>query len=198
MKRIRLGIAGTGMLVLVLGAVVFAGSSSHRRMNNTVAVREGAGGLVSASAGESDRNGTVRAARTTTSSFGPNVINGRLDGVSPPVSSLPVITALPVTSVTARHNEELQPAGQANAKDPVIQKQKGTGPISAPIQNFDGMCLPLSKPCGQASDCACLPPDTNGDIGTSQYVQIVNEAFVVYSKTGAVLRPAPAAAPRRA
>ena len=98
MKRIRLGIAGTGMFVLVLGAVVFAGSSSNRSLKTTTAVREGAGGLVSASAGESDRNATARTAGATTSSFGPNVINGRLDGVSPPVSSLPVITALPGNS----------------------------------------------------------------------------------------------------
>src|SRR5438132_5318548 len=179
------------MLVLVLVAVVCAGCSSHRSLNTTAAVREGAGGLVSASAGESDRNATARTAGATTASFGPNVINGRLDGVSPPVSSLPVISALPVTSVTARDNEELQPTGQSNAKDPVIQKKKGTGPISAPIQNFDGMCLPFSdEPCTQASNCDCLPPDTNGEAGLTQFVEMVNSSFAVYSKAGAVLRPA--------
>src|SRR5207249_6468365 len=129
-KRIRLGVAGTGMLVLVLGAVVFAGSSSSRSANTAAALHEDADGLVSASAVSADRQAGARTARSATS-FGPNVINGRVDGVSPPVSSLPVITALPVTSVTARDNEELQPAGQSNAKDPVIQKSKGTGPISA-------------------------------------------------------------------
>src|SRR5207253_5234705 len=190
-KRIRLSLAGTGVLVLVLGAAVFAGSSSSHSLANTAAVaHEDADGLVAASSEGADRQARTTRARTATS-FGPNVINGRLDGVSPPVSSLPVISALPVTSVTARDNEELQPTGQSNAKDPVIQKKKGTGPISAPIQNFDGMCLPFSdEPCTQASNCDCLPPDTNGEAGLTQFVEMVNSSFAVYSKAGAVLRPA--------
>src|SRR5205814_3477485 len=190
-KRIRLGLAGTGVLVLVLGGAVFAGSSRPHGLANTAAVaHEDADGLVAASSGDADRQASVRMVRTATS-FGPNVVNGRLDGVSPLVSSLPVIRALPVTSVTARDNEELQPAGQSNAKDPVIQKKKGTGPISAPIQNFEGICLPFShEPCTQASNCGCLPPDTNGEAGLTQYVEMVNTSFAVYSKAGAVLRPA--------
>ena len=34
--------------------------------------------------------------------------------------------------------------------------------------------------------CSCAPPDTNGEVGATQYVQIVNEGFQVFSKsTGA-------------
>ena len=33
----------------------------------------------------------------------------------------------------------------------------------------------------------CAPPDTNGDVGRTQYVQIVNSAFQVWNKTGASL-----------
>src|SRR6266550_8440958 len=62
--------------------------------------------------------------------------------------------------------------------------------LSAPIQNFDGICLPFGPPCAQPSSCSCLPPDTNGEVGATQYVQIVNTDFAVYSKTGAVLRTA--------
>ncbi len=192
MKRIRLGIAGTGVLVLFLAAAVLGDSSSHSSANTRAVAREGAAGLVSASGDRDARQVSARTARTATASFGPNVINGRVDGVSLPVSSLPVITALPVTSVTPRDNEELQPrSGQTNANDPVVQKKKGTGPLSAPIQNFDGICLPFSdEPCTQGSNCGCLPPDTNGEAGLTQYVEMVNTSFAVYSKSGAVLRPA--------
>jgi len=73
----------------------------------------------------------------------------------------------------------------------VIQKKKGAGPLSAPIANFDGICLPFGdKPCAEGSSCSCLPPDTNGAVGATQFVQIVNSDFAVYSKTGQVLRHA--------
>src|SRR5207244_7704645 len=107
-KRIRLSLAGTGVRVRVLGAAVFAGSSSSHSLANTAAVaHEDADGLVAASSEGADRQARTTRARTATS-FGPNVVNGRLDGVSPPVSSLPVIRALPVTSRSEEHTSELQ------------------------------------------------------------------------------------------
>ena len=46
-------------------------------------------------------------------------------------------------------------------------------------KNFDGIGFP-----GVA--CNCAPPDTNGEVGSTQYVQIVNEGFQVFNKsTGA-------------
>src|SRR5215213_3622088 len=39
--------------------------------------------------------------------------------------------------------------------------------------NFNGMQFP-----GVA--CNCAPPDTNGEVGTTQYVQMVNEGFQVF------------------
>ena len=44
------------------------------------------------------------------------------------------------------------------------------------VQNFDGIPFP-----GVA--CNCAPPDTNGEVGATQYVQIVNEGFQVFDKT---------------
>jgi hypothetical protein len=69
------------------------------------------------------------------------------------------------------------------------QHKKGTGSISAPLTNFDGICLPFGPPCAEGSSCSCLPPDTNGDVGATQFVQMVTD-FAVYSKTGQVLREA--------
>ena len=75
--------------------------------------------------------------------------------------------------------ESLKPSGTVpGAKDPVVQKAKGSGPISGPIQNFDGICLPFGPPCAQPSSCSCLPPDTDGEVGATQYVQMVNSDFV--------------------
>ncbi len=57
--------------------------------------------------------------------------------------------------------------------------QKAFGPLGAtamptPIQNFDGMYNYWGP----------LPPDTNGEVGPNHYVQIVNEGFQVFSKSG--------------
>ena len=48
--------------------------------------------------------------------------------------------------------------------------------MPSPILNFNGIGFP-----GVA--CNCAPPDTNGEVGATQYVQIVNEGFQVFDKT---------------
>ncbi len=48
--------------------------------------------------------------------------------------------------------------------------------MPSPLLNFDGIAFP-----GVA--CNCAPPDTNGEVGATQYVQIVNEGFQVFDKT---------------
>lgn len=56
--------------------------------------------------------------------------------------------------------------------------------IPAPLLSFDGIAFP-------GVGCNCAPPDTNGAVGRTQYVQMVNEAYQVFNKaTGAsVLGP---------
>jgi hypothetical protein len=127
---------------------------------------------------------------STASSFGPHVVNGTLLGTSPAVSSLPVLP-VPQSPLKSLPIESLK-GGPAppGAKDTVVQKTKGTAPMSGPIQNFDGICLPFGPPCSLPSSCSCLPPDTDGEVGATQYVQMVNTDFAVFSKTGQVLRGA--------
>src|SRR2546429_2767403 len=48
--------------------------------------------------------------------------------------------------------------------------------MPSPLLNFDGIGFP-----GVA--CNCAPPDTNGEVGATQYVQIVNEGFQGFDKT---------------
>jgi len=45
-----------------------------------------------------------------------------------------------------------------------------------PILNFAGIPFP-------GVICNCAPPDTNGEVGQTQYVQIVNEGYQVFDKT---------------
>jgi hypothetical protein len=42
--------------------------------------------------------------------------------------------------------------------------------------NFDGIPFP-------GVGCSCAPPDTNGAVGATQYVQMVNEGYQVFNKT---------------
>ena len=62
--------------------------------------------------------------------------------------------------------------------------------IPAPILNFDGIPFP-------GVGCSCSPPDTNGVIGSTQYVQMVNEGFQVFDKTtgASVMGPTTASSP---
>ena len=67
-----------------------------------------------------------------------------------------------------------------DSHDPVVQSSIATEFLSANMpatdQNFNGMQFP-----GVA--CNCAPPDTNGEVGATQYVQSVNEGFQVFDKT---------------
>src|SRR5205085_7989848 len=48
--------------------------------------------------------------------------------------------------------------------------------MPAAIQNFNGILFP-------GVSCNCSPPDTNGEVGATQYVQMVNEGYQVFNKT---------------
>jgi len=76
----------------------------------------------------------------------------------------------PQPSATARL---LTPAGV----DSVIQHTPGAGVMPAALNSFEG----ISNPQGY------VPPDTNGAVGRDYYVQAVNIAFAVYSKTTGAL-----------
>jgi hypothetical protein len=54
-----------------------------------------------------------------------------------------------------------------------------------PLLTFDGMNS--SGPNG--TNCGCLPPDTDGDVGPNHYVEALNVAFRVFDKNGTPLAP---------
>ena len=48
--------------------------------------------------------------------------------------------------------------------------------IPSPILNFAAIYFP-------GVGCNCAPPDTNGSVGTTQFVQMVNDGYQVFGKT---------------
>ena len=74
------------------------------------------------------------------------------------------------------------PNNHKDTEDPVVQStfhaltSLVTPNMPSPILNFDGIAFP-------GVGCNCAPPDTNGEVGATQYVQIVNEGFQVFDKT---------------
>jgi hypothetical protein len=70
----------------------------------------------------------------------------------------------------SQHTDEPEAVAQTTLADPAM-------PSSG--LNFDGIGYP-------GVNCNCAPPDPNGEVGSTQYVQIANEGFQVFNKsTGA-------------
>src|SRR5215470_17796784 len=67
-----------------------------------------------------------------------------------------------------------------DSEDTVVQGSDFTSAFApnmpAASLNFDGIPYP-------GVGCNCAPPDPNGEVGATQYVQIVNEGFQVFDKT---------------
>lgn len=105
--------------------------------------------------------------------------------VSGPLRNMP---ALPETAHTP-DDRPLRPIahGSAGGKDSALQGSPSST-TSATISNaagFDGVGL------SSGYNVNSEPPDTNGSVGTTQYVQWVNTSFAVYDKsTGAKVYPA--------
>jgi FG-GAP-like repeat len=107
-------------------------------------------------------------------------------------TSLPLrdLPQLPIAPREEREEREANenpkiPHRHLNTADIVVQSQPASEPnMPGTTLNFDGIPFP-------GVGCNCAPPDTNGEVGATQYVQIVNEGYQVFNKsTGAsVLGP---------
>ena len=73
-----------------------------------------------------------------------------------------------------------------DAVDRVRQTTKAAPRMPAANLNFDGIDL-------AGSGCSCAPPDTNGEVGATQFVEMVNGAFAVYNKASGALQLGPSA-----
>lgn len=106
--------------------------------------------------------------------------------VSPPLRSMPPWSATDAKSEHEANENPKIPNRHQDAADPVIQSMHTSSAlaiaapsVAATLSNFDGIPFP-------GVGCNCAPPDTNGAVGKTQYVQIVNEGYQVFDKsTGA-------------
>jgi hypothetical protein len=135
-------------------------------------------------AGGSSRGVTVQVSgpvpRAPQAIPGKSVIVGHSykNDLSPSLRSLHATAPLPTGEMEASPN----PRPVSNHVDQIDAARQSTqfAPnMPAASLNFDGIPFP-----GVA--CNCAPPDTNGEVGSTQYVQIVNEGLQVFNKaTGA-------------
>ena len=115
--------------------------------------------------------------------FKPVVIKSVLNGVSPAVRDLPKGVSGGPREVEhgllrVKPNRPV-PAGFV---DQAVQKAvqsalKVATAMPSPLANFEAQSA-------NDSGCGCIPPDTNGAVGPTQYVQMVNSSFSVYDKAG--------------
>src|SRR5438876_2428204 len=153
--RRRIGVVAAlfALAVLVQAAVVFAGGSSHTTGPSAVS-----GSAPVAMAGSSGRV---------------YVGHSYKNDVSPALSQIPALPLKPLPEREAAPNPRI--GRHRNASDPVVQRALAPASMPAPTLSFDGIPFP-------GVGCNCAPPDTNGEVGATQYVQIVNEGFQVFDK----------------
>jgi hypothetical protein len=109
--------------------------------------------------------------------------------VSPPLRDLPRLATFPVDA-DAHEPLRLPPLrGRASAsrvRDGALQKFLPLPLVFADIlSDFDGVAV------GDGGAPRVAPPDTNGAVGLTQYVQIVNLAYAVYNKSDGTLLAGP-------
>jgi len=162
-KRKHFAIGGTllfGVLVLVLSLGSSVGAS-----------------VVPAGAAGSDA-ATSKATSTSqplSSSMKVTVGHSSKNDVSPRLSA--VVPLAPTAGPTKQAVVSPRIGHSRSARhDPAVQTKLSAPNMPSPGLNFDGIAFP-------GVNCNCAPPDTNGEVGATQYVQIVNTGLQVFNKT---------------
>ena len=133
-----------------------------------------------------DSSSTAGAAGTNK---GVTIIHSSHHDVSPAMRDVNPWPVHRVQAHEAAENPKISTGLHKDQPDHVVQKETLLGrlapSIPAPILNFAGIPYP-------GVSCNCAPPDTNGAVGLTQYVQMVNEGYQVFDKTtgASVLGPA--------
>jgi hypothetical protein len=102
--------------------------------------------------------------------------------ISPPLST---IAPAPISGKRKKVHEPRAgtPFPDAGGRDPVVQASPGSAAAPTPGLNFDGIGQGFTGPAGTFSvDSA--PPDPNGAVGPNNFVEVVNESFAVFNKSG--------------
>jgi N-acetylneuraminic acid mutarotase len=184
----RKTIAGALFAALFLAAIALAGNNlsgtSTRSAALNVSHMSGPASQFASSTGST--KGTPAAPTKGENPQGMTVGRSYKNAISPPARSL--VQSHGTGQLQARPELPLLFAGKhlRQAFDPVVQSTMPDPRMPSPILNFEGIDFP-------GVVCNCAPPDTNGEVGLTQYVQIVNEGFQVFDKTTG-LAQAPAVA----
>src|SRR3954469_5949020 len=135
----------------------------------------------------------LSAAFLSTSAFagGPNVLKNAKHDTSAPLAQMVVGSSNPKSAPDKEANEPkvTGPALNTGKKDAVAAEL--AGPLSgvSTVINFEGQPANDNR---RVFGFAFVPPDTNGAVGASQYVQMVNVTIAVYSKKDGSLQLGPA------
>jgi hypothetical protein len=110
----------------------------------------------------------------------PIIIHSVYNDISPAMRDVEPWPVQRVQEHEAAENPHISTGLHKDGVDLIVQKGSLLGQLApsipAPILNFDGIPFP-------GVICNCAPPDTNGEVGATQYVQIVNEGYQVFDKT---------------
>src|SRR4051794_11579334 len=133
------------------------------------------------------------AALFTTAAFagGPNVLKNAKHDTSAPLAQLVVGSANPKSAPDkeAAEPKVTGPALNSGKKDSVAAELAGPLTGVSTVIGFDGQSAADNR---RVFGFAFVPPDTNGAVGASQYVQMVNVTIAVYSKKDGSLQLGPA------
>src|SRR5205085_2681469 len=104
--------------------------------------------------------------------------------VSPPLRDIAAAPAPPGDKKKEKEPKHGPPVpAQSPTPDAVVQSSAGTAAAPALGVGFEGIGQGFSGPAGTFSvDSA--PPDPNAAVGPNNIVEIVNESFAVFSKSG--------------
>ena len=116
------------------------------------------------------------------------VVHSSQNDVSAPLREMATWALPPAREHEAPENPKIGIVRDSGSRpDTAVQRTFGKSVLASvlPGLNFDGIPFP-------GVVCNCAPPDTNGYVGATQYVQIVNEGYQVFDKTtgNSILGPA--------
>ena len=159
-KLLLVGLA----LAVTAGVAVAATSSGSKKQSVSSAVAKGL--ALAAKSGDRAGNGTGSSVQVGHSAK--NDTSPKLRNITPkPVTPASSHQAIKTPPIVHQHT---------NRRDSAVQTRMPAKNMPAPGLSFDGIPFP-------GVNCNCAPPDTNGEVGSTQYVQIVNEGLQVFDKS---------------
>jgi len=104
--------------------------------------------------------------------------------VSPPLRDIAAAPGPPADQKKDKEPKHGLPIpDQSSAADPVVQSSPGTAAVPIAGAGFEGIGQGFTGPQG-TFDVTSAPPDPNGAVGPNRFVEIVNQSFAVFDKSG--------------